>query len=178
MQDRVTKTIKTSWQASDRMGKEGLHYLAYSLTLDPAEEIRGALENVASKNWQELQSLDKLLEDTPDPETLEAEVQDVQVYANGSGAQYQTDDAELPANYQHSSYSTPDAEQDVSYAGWQEAAEAYEQELDTQVAASIWKMNYTPTYASAEEADRVENYKTSLGWAMRFLLYAIKAATI
>lgn len=158
------------------MGKEGLHELAYSLTLDPAEEIRGALTDVARKSWQELQSLDKLV-DSP-VEGLEAEVGDALVYARGSEANYRIEAAELPSNYRDSGYKAADdddADAEVAYAV--EAQKTFEKELDDQIHYSMLNLAHVKEYRSAEHRDRVENHKISLGYAMRFFLTAIKMAT-
>ncbi len=169
-----SENIKSKMRSSIAMQKEGLHSLAYSLTLDPAEEIRSALEDVARKDWR---SLDTLLEETPDG--LEAEVQDAPVLTAGNEAQYRTDTVALPENYQDSGYTAADDDGDaeVSYAH-EETAERYEHEVKEHVQAQQLKMCHIELYPSAEIAERVENHKVSMGYAMRFLLYAITAATM
>ncbi len=157
------------------MQKEGLHYLAYSLTLDPAEEIRGALEDVAGKRCQELHSLDQLLEDA-EGSALEAELKDAPVRVTGNEAQYRTDSIELPENYANEYGGREDVE--VSYAfnpdvAWEEAKEAYEDEVEKRIQSSIIQANFLPVYPTAEMSERVKNYGISIG-SLSFVLYDIK----
>jgi hypothetical protein len=157
---------------------EGLHRLAYSLTLDPAEEIRGALESAAQKSWQELRSLDKILEERADG--IEAEVQDAPVYVRDNGASYRADDVELPENYRHAAYDSPDAEVSYSFnpdVAWDEARQLYDAQLDGQAQASILQSKFVPNHKSAEEAERVKNYSISIG-SLSFVLYDIKSASL
>lgn len=154
------------------MQKEGLHSLAYSLTLDPAEEIRGALEDITGKNWQEL-SLDKLVEESA--EGLEAELKDAQVQVTDHEASYRTETAALPENYANE-YGAEDAE--VSYrfnpdVAWEEAKEVYEDEVEKRAHANIIQANFLPVYPTAEMSERVKNYGISIG-SLSFVLYDIK----
>ena len=160
------------------MKREGLQYLAYSLTHDPVAEIQGALTDVSSKSWQELQSLDKLVSESAPEGTLEAEVQDAPVYVSGSEANYRVEASELPINYQDSGYKAADDDDDaeVAYADV-EAQKTFEKELDDQIHYSMLNLAHVKEYRSAEHRERVENHKISLGYAMRFLLTAIKMAT-
>jgi len=166
------------------MRKEGLHELAYSLTLDPAEEIRGALVDVAAKNWQELHSLDKLLGDTAEKDTLEAEVKDASVVMTGNEASYRTDTVRLPENYKDSGYKTAaddDEDAEVDYAshadGMVQAQKTFEKEIEEKVHFLMLNLAHIKQYTSAEHRERVENHKISLGYAMQFLLTAIQMAT-
>jgi hypothetical protein len=157
---------------------EGLHQLAYSLTLDPAEEIRGALESAAQKNWQELQSLDKILEEKPDG--IEAELQDTPVYVEKNTASYRSDAVELPENYRHAAHDYPDAEVTYTFnpdVAWDEARQLYDAQLDSQAQASILQSKFVPVHKSAEEAERVKNYSISIG-SLSFVLYDIKSASL
>jgi hypothetical protein len=162
---------------------EGLHYLAYSLTRDPAEEIRGALAEASAKSWSELQSLDKIVEQSL-PEGIEAEVADAPVAYEDNGATYQTEAVELPPNYQDSGYnsSTDDDDADVSYSGnvdtaWEQAGETYERQVEERVRARILKLGYEERFVSSEQKERVENYTMVVGFGMNCILYDIKAAT-
>ncbi len=157
----------------------GLHYLAYLLTLDPAEEIRGAVEDARSKNWQELPSIDKILEEAPASE-IEAAVEQAPVVYKGNEASYRIDAAPVQENYKDSGYKAPsdnDDDAEVSYSSEQETAKVYDQELDAQMFANVWKQEFKPIYATAEMAERMENYKLSIGLAASFLNYAMKSAT-
>lgn len=162
------------------MRKEGLHALAYSLTLDPAEEVRGALADAAAKNWQELRSLDKLLGDTAGSE-LEAEVEDAPVVTTGNEANYRTDAIELPANYNDSGYKRAgddDEDAEVDYAdGAAAAVKSFVKEIAEELHYSMLHLAHIKHYTSAEHRERVENHKISLGYAMRFFLTAIQMAT-
>jgi hypothetical protein len=167
------------------MKKEGLHELAYSLTLDPAEEIHGAIEQAAAKSWKELPSLDKLLEEPLQAETLDAEVQEAPVKVAGAEAGYRSDTIALPENYQQNPYSArgDDEEAEVSYqlspaVNWMDAGAVYEQEIAEKAYARVLKQSHIEIYPTAEIAERVENHKLSLGWAMRFLLTAMKASLV
>jgi hypothetical protein len=157
---------------------EGLHQLAYSLTLDPAEEIRGALESAAQKSWQELQSLDKILEERA--AGIEADVQDAPVRVGKNEASYRTDDVELPENYRHASYDANEAV--VSYAfnpdvAWDDARQLYEEQLDQQAHFAILQSKFIPVHKTAEEAERVKNYGISIG-SLSFVLYDIRSASL
>lgn len=170
------------------MGKEDLHDLACFLALDAAVEILGAIERVSSTPWDELRSLDNILESDPDENAVEVDVQDAPVYSTCYELAYRTDTVELPENY-HGSYAVDaDDEVDLSYSAGSdqamvEAAELYERQLDGEVFANNWKvavdwkigMEYV--YPSAEVGERVENYKLSLGYGVRFLLKTIKDLT-
>ena len=178
IQHTAAKCIKASAQVAGRMGK-GLHELAYSLTLDPSEEIRGALADVSTKSWNELQSLDKLVAESM-PDGIEAEVADAQVYARGNEASYRSEAVELPLNYRDSGTKAADDDEDaeVSYAfcpdiAWTEARQEYEHEVEKRVEANILKMDFMPVYSSSEMAERVKNYGISIG-SLSFVLYDIK----
>lgn len=156
------------------MQKKGsLHYLAYSLTLDPAEEIRGAITDAAARSWQELQSLDKLVDEQA--EGLAAEVRDTQVVVSGAGASYRTAEVELPATYENSyavATGTEDADPEVTYtdSAWCEAKEAYEENVDKAVQARILNIGHIELYKTSELAERVKNYGICIG-SLSFLLY-------
>ncbi len=162
---------------------EGLHYLAYSLTRDPTEEIRGALADVSAKTWSEL-SLDKIVESAL-PDGIEAEVLDAPVSYQDNKASYRAEATELPSNYQDSGYKSAtddDDDAEVTYSGnvdvaWEQAAETYEQQLDAKITADILKVGYEKKFVSSEQKERVEHYNMVAGFSMNCLLYAIKSAT-
>lgn len=161
---------------------EGLHYLAYSLTRDPAEEICGALAEVSAKSWSEL-SLDNIVTEAL-PDGIEAEVADAPVTYQDNTASYRAEAAELPSNYKDSGYksATDDDDAEVSYSGnvdvaWEQAAETYEQQLDAKITADILKVGYEKKFVSSEQKERVENYNMVAGFGMNCLLYDIKYAT-
>jgi hypothetical protein len=163
---------------------EGLHYLAYSLTRDPAEEIRGALAEASAKSWSELQSLDKIVENSL-PEGIEAEVVDAPITYENNSASYRAEAAELPSNYQDSGYKSAtddDDDAEVSYSGnvdtaWEQAGETYERQVEERVRARILKLGYEERFVSSEQKERVENYTMVVGFGMNCILYDIKAAT-
>ena len=164
------------------MEKEGLSSLEYSLMHEA--EIDRALEAAAQKTWQELHSLDSLVvEELPDG----VEMEDTPVYQRGNEAMYRVSSAELPDNYHAASYRQQEIDaKDVSYSFtlspgavmWEAPAEAYERQLDLKAHTDIMRNSHVEIYPTAEIAGRVENYKISLGFAMRCLLYTIKTASI
>ncbi|MEM4240202.1 MAG: hypothetical protein QXK08_03345 [Candidatus Woesearchaeota archaeon] len=163
------------------MKKEGMHYLAYSLTLDPEEEIKGAIEDVKSN---EPKSLDNVVNE--ESTGLEAAVEDAQVVYRGNDASYRSDAVELPENYKDSRYKSADDDesgQEVSYSfgtdpAMREAAVEYDKEVDGIIRAKILKTRYEEHHVSAEAAERAANYKLIIGKSMSFLLFAIKSATV
>ena len=158
----------------------GLHHLAYSLTLDPEEEIRAALEEEVSDG--EPRSLEGMVKEAGD-DGLDAAVAEAPVIYHDNRASYRSDAVELPENYKDSGYRSADDDDDyveVRYAfenAEQKAAGAYETQIEEQVFNNALGLHRWQSYASADEMERVENYKTSLGYAKRFLLYAMKALT-
>ncbi|MEM2916532.1 MAG: hypothetical protein QXT19_04205 [Candidatus Woesearchaeota archaeon] len=105
------------------------------------------------------------------------------VIYSGNEASYRADDVELPSNYKDSEYRAADDDDDepeVSYSAENyeaEVAKEFDSEISAELLANTLKISNTPLPMNAESAERLENYKISIGYAMRFLLYAIKAAT-
>lgn len=160
-----------------RMRDAGLHTLAYSLTLDPTEEVRGAIDAVANKPGDEL-SLDKLVAETSN-DTIEAKLDDVPVRVNENTASYRTDAVELPENYQDSPYDSSQDESEISYSApsidWNDAEAVYEAELDQRAFCDRFKIPQAkPVYHSAEVAERAEIHKIEKGYSMQFLEYDLK----
>ncbi len=160
------------------MKKEGMHSLDYSLALGPEEEIRAAIDEASSGS-----SLDKIIEEEP-AKGIEAAVAEAPVLYSGNSANYRTDDAELPGNYKDSGGRAADDDDDEAKVSYSqngsyalEAAEAFDSEIEAELKANTLKISNTHLAPSAEAAERLENYKISIGFAMRFLLYAIKSAT-
>ncbi len=163
------------------MRDAGLHGLAYCLTLDPAEEIRCALEQAANSGWRELGSLDKVLTEVSDG-TIEAKVDDAPVRVSENTASYRSEAVELPENYQDSPYEQ-ESGAEVSYnapnVDWNDAEVIYDKELDQQAFCAAFKIPHgRPVYHSAEVAERVEARKIEAGFSMSFLLYALKSSAI
>lgn len=162
------------------MGK-GLHELAYSLTLDPAEEIRGAVSDVSTKSWNELQSLDTLVAESM-PDGIEAEVMDAPVYARGSEASYRSEAVELPMNYRDSGYKAADdddADAQVTYTQQDSSVQAqktFQREIEEKMHFDMLQLQHEAHYASVEQRERVDIRKIEMGYAMRFLLTAITQA--
>ncbi len=161
------------------MKKQGLHYLAYSLILDPEEEIRGAIEEVKEQG-----RLETIIAEEK-TEGIEAAVAEMPVLYHENAASYKSDAVELPENYRDSGYKAPNDDDDyveVNYAfetdhAQCEAAKDYVKEIDEQLFANLFGMQNTKAYATAEIRDRVENYKQALGNGIRFLLYDMRALT-
>ena len=170
------------------MKKEGLqcseHTLEHSLSHDTSMEIRQALHDAALRTWNELQSLDAVVEREL-PDGIERE--DTRVYQHGNEAGYQTAQAELPVNYEASEYKQQDEEDKKptynftltpSDVMWEAPAEAYEKQLDVKAFTEIMRSHHQEIYPTAEMASRVEMYKICLGFAARFLLYTFKSAGV
>lgn len=171
------------------MGKEGMqcseHTLEYSLSHDASAEIRQALQDAALRTWKELQSLDAVVEREL-PDGIERE--ETHVYQQDNEVRYRTEEAALPVNYTPGEYPTETEEHDSTsnYAFtltpadvmWETPAEAYEKQLDQKAFSEMMRSTHQEMYASAEIASRVEMYKIGLGYAMRFLLYALKTAGV
>jgi hypothetical protein len=157
------------------MKKEGMHYLAYSLTLDPKEEILGAIEDAKSLP----DSLDKIVEE----EAKGIEVEKAPVQYSGNEVSYRIDTVPLSENYKDSGYRAENDDSDdaeVSYAldeAERTAAEAYEKEVEAKILNDKLKIGNVNMYKSAELAERAEIHKICQGAAMSFLMYAIKSAT-
>lgn len=166
------------------MVTEGLHGLAYALTLAPEQEILSALDQVASQTWSELQSLDKLVAE--ETEGIAALVDDAPVTATETGASYRNDSAPLPDNYRHLPYDKPQEavaeETEAVYnftAGDQVVAHVIEQQIDRQIFAKQMNLGvtYVDLHPTAEMAARVDCYKAGQGLSMSFLRYAMKTAS-
>ncbi|MEM4246753.1 MAG: hypothetical protein QXR48_04290 [Candidatus Woesearchaeota archaeon] len=159
------------------MKKEGLHQLAYSLTLDPEEEILNALEEAKGQS-----RLEVIVEDD-EKAGLEASIAEAPVLYCDNSASYSSDAVELPENYKDSGYRAKNDDYDNVEVRYeledmeQVTAEAYDKQIDDQVFLNAIGLHYEQTYASADEMERVESYKISLGYAKRFLIYAMKALT-
>lgn len=161
------------------MKKQGLHYLAYSLILDPEEEIRGAIEAVKEEGRLET------IVAGEKTEGIEASVAEAPVLYHENSASYKADTVELPENYKDSGYKAPNDDDDdveVDYAfetdhAQCEAAKDYVKEIDKQVFANALGISHAPSYSTAEERERMENYKMSLGMGICFLLYDLRAKT-
>ncbi len=152
------------------MEKEGT--LPYSVAL---EEVRAAVAEASV-------SLDKIIEDEP-AKGIEAAVAEAPVIYSGNEASYRSDAAELPGNYKDSGGRAADDDDDepeVKYSQEDyvvEAAKAFDSEIEAELKANTLKISSIHLAPSAEAAERLETYKISIGYAMRFLLYAIKSAT-
>jgi hypothetical protein len=155
------------------MKKEGA--LQYSVDFYVEEEVRAAVAEASG-------SLDKIIEEEP-AKGIEAAVASAPVIYSGNEASYRADAAELPENYKDSGYKAADDddEAEVSYSQNDsyvlEAAEEFDSEINAELKANTLKISNTHLPKSAEAAERLENYKISIGFAMRFLLYSIKATT-
>jgi hypothetical protein len=157
------------------MKKEGIHYLAYSLTLDPEEEIRGAIDEAKQGGLEVIVEEEK--------QGIEAAVAETPVLYHDNSASYKSDAVELPENYKDSGYRAADDDDDnveVNYAfetdhAQREAEKTYIKEIDAQIVAKMFGLAYEVMYGTAEEMERVENYKQSLGNGVRFLLYDMRA---
>jgi hypothetical protein len=163
------------------MKKEGFHNLAYSLTLDPEQEILGAIEAVSAE--APAGRLEKILGDDP-VKGIEAAVDEAPVIYSGNEASYRSDAVELPENYKDSGYRSPkddDDEAEVVYASpdfaVEEEAKNYVKEIDTQIFANTLGFNLERDYKSSEEKEQAEFYKMSLGFGVRFLMYTLRALT-
>jgi hypothetical protein len=164
------------------MVAEGLHGLAYALTLAPEQEILSALDQVAAQSWSELQSLDKLV--AKEYDGIAALVDDAPVIATGSGASYRQDNAPLPENYRHLPYDKPQEaateEVEAVYnftAGDQVVANVIEQQIDQAIFANHVRISYIEMQPTAELAARVDCYKAGQGLSLSFLRYAMKNAS-
>jgi hypothetical protein len=159
------------------MGKNGLHYLAYSLTLDPEQEILGAIEEVSNSA-----GLEKIVKEEP-VKGIEAAVEDAPVLYQDNKASYSSEPAELPSNYKDSGYKAAqddDDEPEVVYNAdfaVEEEAKNYVKEIDEKIFANTLGLTSARHYSSAEEQEQAEFYKTSLGFSKRFLLYSMRALT-
>jgi organic radical activating enzyme len=159
------------------MGKNGLHYLAYSLTLDPEQEILGAIEEVSNSA-----GLEKIVKEAP-AKGIEAAVEDAPVIYQDNSASYRSEAAELPSNYKDSGYKAAqddDDKVDVNYNTdviIEEKAKEYVKEIDTQIFANTLGFNEERSYSSLNEKQQAEFYKMSLGFGVRFLLYTMRALT-
>jgi len=162
------------------MKRELLHHQASTLTLDPEEEIRAALEEAVYD--REPKSLEGMVKEARD-DGLEAAVAEAPVIYQDNSASYSSDTFELPENYKDSGYRSADDDDEdveVNYASKNaeyEAAKNYETQIEEQVFNNALGLHCGEAYSSADEMERVENYKISLGYAKRFLLYAMKALT-
>lgn len=155
--------------------EEGLHYLAYSLTLDPAEEVRGAIDEVVKA---ELNNIEK-------PGGIEAAVADAPVAYSGNEASYRAESAPLPENYRDSGYKAANDDDDdaeVSYAlnpdaGWQEAKQECERQMDKEIQAAALNVSYEPVYKDGASRIAAQAFKF-VNRFLGFILYDIKAAQI
>ena len=168
------------------MKKEGLqcseHTLEHSLSHDTNREIRQAVHDAALRTWNELQSIDAVVErELPDG----VEREDTRVYQHGNEAGYQTEQAELPVNYEASEYKQQDEEDKKpaynftltpSDVMWEAPAEAYERQMDLKAHNEMIREGHLEYYPTAEMATRVANYKLLLGYAMSFFIYKIKSS--
>jgi hypothetical protein len=163
------------------MKKEGLHYLAYSLTLDPGEEIRGAIEEV-SKGSSTDSRLEKIVEDAP-VKGIEAAVEGAHLLYRDNKASYSSEAAELPPNYKDSGYKAPqddDDEPEVTYstdAAVEEEAKSYVKEIDDRIFANTLGLGSERHFLSSQEKQQSEFYRMSIGYAVQFLLYNMRALT-
>ncbi len=154
------------------MKKEGS--LEYSVSLETEEEVHSAIAEASV-------SLDKIIGEEP-VKGIEAAIAESPVLYSGNEASYRADAAELPENYRDSGYKAADDDDDepeVSYSAGDyaiEAANEFDRELDAELLANTLKISNMRIPRSAEAAERLENYKISIGFAMRFLLYSIKSA--
>jgi hypothetical protein len=166
------------------MQKEGnhslgyFHNLAHRLLGDPREEIKGALEEAASKSWRELHGKEE--------SSLEAEVREVKVQRAGLGADYRTTDTELIANYRGNEYNISTGREDdqpeMEYAfnanvGWHKAKVEYEQQMQEDIRASVLKSVPRATYKDGKSRIAAETYRL-VNRFLTFILWDIAAATI
>lgn len=172
----IQKNIKIAWPNNVVMKKEGLHHLVNSLTLDPEEEILNALEEAKGQG-----KLEVIVEEQ-DKGGLEASIVEVPVLYQENSVSYRSDAVELPENYKDSGYREKNDDDDVEVEyelenAEQVAAEKYDKQIDNQIFFNAMGLHYEDAYTNADEMERVENYKISLGYAKRFLIYAMKALT-
>ncbi len=155
------------------MEKEGIS--PYSVDFYVEAEVRAAIDEASSGG-----SLDSILEKEP-VKGIEASVAEALVLYSDNSANYRTEVVELPENYRDSGYRAADDDDDepeVSYSANDyvlELAEAFDREMNAELIANTLKISNTHLPKSAEAAERLENYKISIGFAMRFLLYSIKS---
>ncbi len=179
--DSSIENIKNNVTKIGLMGKNGLHYLAYSLTLDPEQEILGAIEEVSKEAFTDSR-LEKIVKEAP-AKGIEAAVEDAPVIYHDNKASYHSEPAELPSNYKDSGYKAPqddDDKVDVNYntdVVIEEEAKNYIQEIDEQIFAKAIGFTSERHHSSAEAQEQAEFYKMSLGFGIRFLLYSMRAWT-
>ena len=158
-----------------RMKKEeGLHYLAYSLTLDPVEEIKGAIDEVVNTELKNISASAK--------SGIEAAVDGAPVVYSGNEASYRADSAPLPDNYKDfgGKATNDDEEAEVSYnvnAGWDEAKKECEKQLDNEVKAAALNISYEPVYKDGAARIAAQAYRF-VNRFLTFILYDIKAMQI
>ena len=179
--DSSIENIKNNVSKIGLMGKNGLHYLAYSLTLDPEQEILGAIEEVSKEAFTDSR-LEKIVKEAP-AKGIEAAVEDAPVIYQDNKASYRSEPAELPSNYKDSGYKAPQDDDDspeVNYSpdfAVEEEAKEYAKEIDTQIFANTLGFNEERQYSSSDEKQQAEFYKMSLGFGIRFLLYTMRSLT-
>jgi hypothetical protein len=168
------------------MAKEGLHELAYKLTLDPAEEVRSAFENVSGKSWAELQSLENIVVIKAENNGLEAQVSETPIVQTETGVMYHAKTEELPENYKSAhdiATNKEDDAPDIDYsfstgAPWAETRQEYEKSIEASAVSRLFHLSHEQHFATKEEQDRAFYYKLEIGFGWACALYALAERAI